>query len=357
MSIGTPPNRRRRLFSTPRLVVGLCVIATIVASFLAFSSRSANAKSNLTTVRLALDWTPNTDHTGFFVAQALGYYKAAGLNVEILPYGSTSTSVLVNTGKAECGINHENLMSVAVMSGIKEQSVMAIEQHQTAAYVTLASSRFKKPSDFDGSTYGGFGSPGDQQQMETFVKTNGGTGNVKYVDLNTGALAAVIHKKVDFADVFLQWEAIQAKLQGVHLRIFPVRNYGIPDSYATLLACGTSWLQSQPTAAKAFVAASVKGWQYSIKNPDGAADLVVKQAPGVFPNSKLMRLSQEYLVAHHDLEDPQGRVGCQTTATWTNLPKFFLKQGVYTSTSGKKITTLPPVSTFFSNAYLPYSCS
>src|SRR6202008_2938445 len=110
--------------------------------------------------------------------------------------------------------------------------------------------------------------------------------------------------------------------QGVQLRQCPVRDYGIPDSYATLLACGTSWLQSQPAAAKAFVAASVKGWQYSINNPTAAADLVVKQAPGTFPNTTLMTLSQKYLVSHHDLVDAKGRVGCQTTAMWTNLPKF-----------------------------------
>jgi ABC-type nitrate/sulfonate/bicarbonate transport system substrate-binding protein len=351
---------RRRILSTPRLVVAAFLFAVIVAGILSFSTRAAQgagARSNLTTVRLALDWTPNTDHTGFFVAQSLGYYQQAGLNVQILPYGSTSTSVLVNTGKAECGINHENLMSVAVLSGIKEQSIMAISEHQTAAYVTLANSKFKKPSDFDGSTYGGFGSPGDEQQMLTFVKSNGGKGNVKYVNLNTGALAAVIHKKVDFADVFQQWEVIQAQLQGVKLRVFPLRDYGIPDSYGTLLACGTAWLQSQPDVAKRFVAASVRGWQYSIKNPVAAAKLVVKSAPGVFPNAKLMILSQQYLVSHHDLVDAKGRVGCQTTAMWTALPRFFLKQGVYTSTSGKKITSLPPVSTFFSNAYMPYSCS
>jgi ABC-type nitrate/sulfonate/bicarbonate transport system substrate-binding protein len=335
-------------------MVALCVAAAITFGLLAVTG--AGAKSTSNTVRLALDWTPNTDHTGFFVAQALGYYKDAGLDVQILPYGSTSTSVLVNTGKAECGINHENLMSVAVMSGIKEQSVMAIEQHQVAAYVALASSRFKKPSDFDGATYGGFGSPGDQQQMETFVKTNGGTGDVKYVNLNTGALAAVIHKKVDFADVFLQWEAIQAKLQGVQLREFPLRDYGIPDSYATLLACSTDWLKANPSVAKAFIAASVKGWQYSIAHPAAAANMVVKQAPGIFPNSKLMTLSQQYLVSHHYLVDSKGRFGCQTAKMWTTLPQFFAKQGVYTSTSGKKITTLPPVSTFYSNAYMPYSC-
>ena len=36
-----------------------------------------------TTINLVLDWTPNTNHLGFYVAQAKGYYKEANLTVEI----------------------------------------------------------------------------------------------------------------------------------------------------------------------------------------------------------------------------------------------------------------------------------
>src|SRR5262245_6602121 len=46
-------------------------------------------------VRLALDWTPNTNHTGFWVAEKQGWYKDAGIAFEALPYGETSPEVLV----------------------------------------------------------------------------------------------------------------------------------------------------------------------------------------------------------------------------------------------------------------------
>ena len=44
----------------------------------------------LGTVRLALDWTPNTNHTGFYVAAANGWYDEAGVDLQILPYASTT---------------------------------------------------------------------------------------------------------------------------------------------------------------------------------------------------------------------------------------------------------------------------
>lgn len=348
-----PVSRSRHVW----MAVIVAAALTTAVAMEAPSALSAPKKRTAATVRLALDWTPNTDHTGFFVAQSLGYYAQAGLNVQILPYGQTSPSVLVNSGKAECGIGHEDLMLVGdVASGLKLTSVMAVAEHQTAAYVTLASSKFKTPADLSGSTYGGFGSPGDQEQTDAFVSLNGGASAPKYVNLNTGALAAVIHRKVDFADVFEQWEVIEAKLQNVKLRVFPVIKYGLPDSYGTLLECSTSWLRANPSVAKAFVAASVKGWEYSIKHPAQAAKLVVKANPGVFPNAKLMTLSQEYLVHNHDLVDAKGRYGCQTAKMWTTLPSFYLKHGVFTKAAGKAVTKLPRVSTFFTNAYMPYSC-
>ena len=56
------------------------------------------------TVRIALDWTPNTNHTGLYVAQQLGWFADAGLDVQFLPYNETSPDTLVSSGAAEFGI-------------------------------------------------------------------------------------------------------------------------------------------------------------------------------------------------------------------------------------------------------------
>ncbi len=68
---------------------------------------TAATKDGTTTVTLALDWTPNTNHTGIYVAQAKGWFKAAGINVKIVPYGSTAPETLIANHKADFGISYQ----------------------------------------------------------------------------------------------------------------------------------------------------------------------------------------------------------------------------------------------------------
>src|SRR5271166_4196991 len=65
-----------------------------------------NRRTDTDTLSLALDWTPNTNHTGIYVALSKGWYKDAGINLKILPYSSSVTpDQLVASGKADLGIS------------------------------------------------------------------------------------------------------------------------------------------------------------------------------------------------------------------------------------------------------------
>ena len=68
-------------------------------------------------VRVALDWTPNTDHTGFYVASAKGWYADAGIHVQLLPYNQTAPETLVAAGQAECGVSFQDSLTFAVAAG------------------------------------------------------------------------------------------------------------------------------------------------------------------------------------------------------------------------------------------------
>src|SRR5438552_12690366 len=102
---------RHRSLLRPALAVllGLVALATW-----ATAGASGAGRADSATVRLALDWTPNTNHTGFFVAKSKGFYDAAGIDFKILPYSGTATDTPVANGKAECGINFEDFMTIAV---------------------------------------------------------------------------------------------------------------------------------------------------------------------------------------------------------------------------------------------------
>src|SRR6266516_2535636 len=223
---------RTRGRSASLTVLALCV--TAVAGWLSVSAAAAARASGgaqADTVRLALDWTPNTNHTGFFVAQAKGYYKQAGINFKVVPYSNAATDTVVGNGRAECGINFEDFMSIARVAGTKETSVMAILQRNPLALMVLSNSRFKRPRDLDGTRYGATGLPGEKEIIQRIIKDDGGKGNIKFVTLSTASYDAVYAKRVDFAAGFETWEVIEAKLRGIHVRLFPYSKYGVPDFY------------------------------------------------------------------------------------------------------------------------------
>ena len=265
------------------------------------------ARSRSGTVRLALDWTPNTNHTGFYVAQANGWYGDAGVDLQILPYGSTTPEVLIGAGQAECGISFQDALTFAAAAGAPIVSVMAILQHTAQDIAVLASSDITRPRDLDGKTYAGFGGPQEGPTLTSVIKADGGKGTFKTVTLDTAAYDALYAKRADFVITFAAWEGIEAGERGIPLRTFAFGDYGFPDFYQVVLACDSRWLTAHPDLAKAFVGATVRGFEMAADDPDAAAAILVAQNPGVFDgNPALPKASQEFLASGGYLRDAAG---------------------------------------------------
>ena len=111
-------------------------------------------------VRFSLDWTPNTNHTGIYVAMEKAWYKDANLDVEVLPYSDANTpDTLVSTGQADFGISFAESVVTDRVSGLPVKSVAAILQTNTSALATLKSSGLDTLDKLVGKRYAGFGSP------------------------------------------------------------------------------------------------------------------------------------------------------------------------------------------------------
>jgi len=305
-------------------------------------------------VRLALDWTPNTDHTGFYVAQAKGWYAAVGVELQILPYGNTAPETLMGAGQADCGISFQDSLTFAVAAGVPIKSVMAILQHTASAIGVLASSGITRPRQLDGRTYAGFGYPNEVPTLKAVIKADGGRGDFKVVTLDSAAYEALYSKQADFTIPFTAWEGVEATERGIPLRYFLFTDYGFPDFYQVVLACSNDWLAGHADLAKRFVGATVQGFQYAVSNPDDAAAILIAQNPGVFDaNPKLPVDSARYLAKGGYYVDADGKVGTQTLGEWTGYSKFLFDQGLLTDAAGKPVTTAPDYGSLFTSEFLP----
>ena len=305
------------------------------------------------TVRLALDWTPNTNHIGFYVARQDGLYADRAIDLKIVPYASTSPEILVSSGAAECGISTQEGATFAIAAGAKERSVMAILAHTATEIAVRDDGSITRPRDLDGKLYAGFGLPQEVPELQAVIKADGGTGKFKVATLDTAAYEALYAGKADFTIVFSAWEGIEARERGVKLKTFAFTDYGVPDSYAVVLVCNDAWLAANGDAARRFLAATVAGYEAAAVDPDGAAAKLIAANPGVFDANPALPLESARYLAARKLYGAQGAIGRQTAEQWNAFSGFLFDTALLVGPDGKPLASRPDFAGYFSSDYLP----
>jgi ABC-type nitrate/sulfonate/bicarbonate transport system substrate-binding protein len=183
------------------------------------------------------------------------------------------------------------------------------------------------------------------------IKYAGGTGNYKYIVINTSAYPALASHQIDFTQAEDSWEVPQAELAGHPYGVFKFQNYGVPDDYEQVIAAKASWLNQHQALAKQFMTALQRGYEYAAANPDQAAQLFIKEVPSFSTQPQLVKVSSELLAKDWFLA-PNGKWGSQTLARWTEYGNWFLAHGLLKTSTGKILTTTPDWAAQFTNQYL-----
>ncbi|TMC61744.1 MAG: ABC transporter substrate-binding protein [Chloroflexota bacterium] len=336
-------NTRLRLLASigiPLLLIVLVVGAFLWQQHVAGTAASPHGTQKMTTMKLALDWTPNTNHTGIYVALKKGWYRDEGINLQLLPYSANvSADVLVSSGKADVGISStEGIVADAAVNQ-PVVSIAAIIQHNTSALITLANSGITRPRDLSGKVYGGFGAPYESAVVGEIIKQDGGTGQFKNVTLNVDAMQALESRRIDFVWVFEGWEVIQAQRAGVKLHIFPITNYGVADYYTPNIITSPNEIKQKPDLLRRFMAATAKGYEYTRTHAQDSAQMLLSANPqGTFPDPGLVFASQEFLSPRY--ADPGRKWGWQDAAAWHGYPQFIINSNGIDDAAGHPIHSM-----------------
>ena len=309
------------------------------------------ASAQSPTVRLALDWVPNTNHTGIYVALAKGWYEEAGVKLQVLPYGSVSPEALIANGQAEVGVSSTEGVLGSVAAGEPVVSVAAMLSTNTAALAVLQKSGITQPKDLDGKIYAAFGSTYEDPTIAAVIRSDGGTGDFRSALLNVAGFDALLAGRADFVWIFRGWQGVQAQREGVDLTLFNFNDYGVPDYYTPVLVASPNGIQNNADALKAFLRATARGYTFAANNPEGAADLLLQTAPeGSFPDPGLVRESQG-LVSSFYLAQGQAW-GQQTLEKWTGYPTLLLDADVFGDATGS-VRNAVEAGTLYTNELLP----
>lgn len=332
-----------------RTAIKLVVTALAGVIALAIPAHAQEAKK----VTVALDWTPNTNHIGLYVAREKGFYKDAGLDAEILPYSDTAAGTLVSNHQADFGVAGVGFYTQHA-AGADLKAVYAVVQHETGRVVFNADRKdIKSPRDLDGKTYGGFGSAWENALIGSIIKADGGKGDIKTVTLGTSAYEALANGSVDFTLEVLTWEGVQAELLGQKLTALKYSDYGVPDQQTTLLVSSEAYLKQSPDTAKAFLAATQKGYAYAVDHPDEAADLLIAANPDALTNKDLVHASLKALVDGHYLRGEDGAIGTIDPVKNVGTGEYLFANGILRDGNGAALTTKPDFASYISNDYLP----
>ncbi len=298
----------------------------------------------LTEVDMMLDWVPNTNHTGLFVAQDKGWYEAAGLKVNIIQAGETAVEQVVAAGSAEFGISYQEGVTLARAEGAPIVSVAAIIQHNTSGFASRADRGITRPKDFEGKTYGSFGSPIERAILDLLMSCDGGdVSKVEFVDTGYADFFAITEKEVDFAWIFYGWDGVNAELKGIDLDVVMLNQWQdcVPDYYTPVIITNEKMIDEQPEIVEAFISATAQGYEYAIANPDEAAEILLAAAPESDP--ELVKASQRWLADQYQADAP--RWGIQKADVWQTYADWLFEEGLLP-------TEIDPTAAF-SNDFLP----
>ncbi len=275
-------------------------------------------------VTLMLDWVPNTNHTGIYVARDFGFYDDENLQVSIVEPGVSGAALAVAGGAADFGISFQEEVTLARSENVPLVSLAAIIQHNTSGFASPADRNIRRPRDFAGKKYGAFGWGPERQVLTALMQCDGGDINqVEFVDIGAvDYFAAWERGDVDFVWIFEAWDGIRAQLQGFELDYIRLTDLDcIPDYYTPVLATSEAMIADNPDVVQRFVRATARGYELAIDEPTRAADTLIKAVDGI--DADLVRASQTWLSPRY--AEDAGRWGEQTRETWLGYANWLVE--------------------------------
>ena len=286
----------------------------------------ALAEGNATDVTVILDYIPNTNHTGMYVALDRGYYAEAGLNVRIIEPTEGATNTLVAVGKGDFGVAYQEdiTMAHAMDEPLPIRAIAALIQHNTSGIVSWAGKNITSVKDFAGKTYAGWGGPGEEAVLRAVMEAEGLDFSTLNMVISDGNFAA-LEKDVDLMWFFEAWDMVICQLNDFELNYLPVRELDPRlDYYTPVLITNEDMIANHPDVVSAFLEATRRGYMDAIADPDGCAAVLQKYAPDY--SLEMLTVSQEYLAGKY-MEDTD-RWGEMKQSVWDGYTEFMVEYGL-----------------------------
>ena len=237
-------------------------------------------------IKLALDWTPNINHIGFFVAKEKGFYKENDLKVEFLT-PDLDDYLITPAKKVEMNISDFGLCPTESLISFRTKKnpfilkgLMTIFQEDVSAIATVESNNILRPKHLDGRSYASYKARYEDKIVKKMIINDGGIGNLKiFYPKRLGIWNTLIENKYDSTWIFINWEGVEASKKNIDLELYKMSDFGIPYSYSPILFSSSDYINNNSNTVKKFIESSRKGYIYCYENMDEAVSILNKFVP------------------------------------------------------------------------------
>lgn len=336
----------KKIIKKISLVLSIClVITSIVACNKKEDNKQEQANGETKKITLVLDWTPNTNHTGFYVAKEKGFLKDKGIELEIVQPPEDGAEALVASGKAQFGISVQDMIAPAFAKDepLPVSAVAAIIQHNTSGIISMKDKNIVSPKDLENKKYATWDMPVEQSIIKTVMEKDGGDFNkLKLIPSTVTDVMTAIQTDVDAVWIFYAWDGVATKVKGLDTNFFSFKDIDeVFDYYTPMIIGNNKFMEENEQLTKDFLDAVKQGYEYAIENPEDAAEILLKDNPEL--DKDIVVESQKWLKDNYKAEVE--RWGYIDQTRWDNFYKWLYEN--------KLIEKEIPEGFGFTNDYLP----
>jgi putative hydroxymethylpyrimidine transport system substrate-binding protein len=295
---------------------------------------------------LTLDFYPNPDHAGIYMAQKLGYFEEAGLDLNIdAPSDPAAPLKLVAAGRTDLAISYEPEVMLAREKGLDVVAVGALVNRPLTSMIWLKKSGIKGVADLKGKTIATAGIPYQDAFLRTILaRVKLTPEDVKSVNVGFGLLPALVGGSAQaMLGGYSNVEGVDLRERGKDPVVTPVDKLGVPTYDELVLVANRKRLEEDPEAVRLFLAALERGTLAAAQQPAAATKAITEANPDLEPKLAAAEVKATLpLLSAREGKQPYGYMNPQQ---WSSFAGWMRDNGL--------TQTLPEASELLDNGYLP----